>query len=84
VPTGVSSTGGEREVPADEGCSDGKTSSRGITDPYPLYIEGMFCPRLCIFIQETNYYLYIPTLFYIPTHVVLSPIRPETCPYLTL
>jgi hypothetical protein len=61
VPTGVRSTGGEREVPADEGCADGETSSRGITDPYPLYIERMFCPRLCIFTESTNHYLYIPT-----------------------
>jgi hypothetical protein len=61
VPTGVRSTSGEREVPADEGCPDGETSSRGITDPYPLYIERMFCPRLCIFTESTNHYLYIPT-----------------------
>jgi hypothetical protein len=61
VPTGVRTTGREREVPADEGCPDGETSSRGIPDPYPLYIERIFCPRLCIFIEETNYYLHIPT-----------------------
>jgi hypothetical protein len=58
---GVRSTGGEREVPADKGCPDGETSSRGITDPYPLYIERMFCPRLCISIEATNHHLYIPT-----------------------